>query len=131
MNSAMNDTANVGTEEVSACTPNSFAAEYLREIANGRAPEYGGCGLCNNLTLAISAAGYQDFISGYTTIVKYAPLWPEFSGDVDYPVPCDMYGVDGQRTGYDTLDLWVGEYGAARRRLAGFIADCLEEELKA
>ena len=130
MKYAMNDTANVGTEEVSACTSKQFAAEYLREIANGRAPEHYGYGLCYNLSSAI-LDGYINVNSGYDIILKYAPLWPEFSGDAEYPVKCDMYEVDGQRTGYIRNDLWVGEYGAARRRLAGFISDCLEEELKA
>ena len=126
MNSAMNDTANVGTEECAVCTPPHYAAEYLREIANGRAPEYYWYGLCYNLDVAIRAAGYPDFISGHDIIQKYASLWPEFSGDVEYPVPYDMYG---ERIAYIEMDLWVGEYGAARRRLAGFIADCLEKEL--
>ena len=125
----MNDTANVGTEECAVCTPNAFAAEYLREIANGRAPEYYEFGLCYNLHSAILDAGYQDFSSGSGIIQKYAPLWPEFSGDSEYPVPCYMYEVDGQQIAYLVDALWVGEYGAARRRLAGFIADCLEEEL--
>ena len=133
MNSAMNDTMNVGAEECAACTPNQFAAEYLRKIANGRAPESYRFGLCYNLTFAILDAGldadHRGVTCGYSIIQKYASLWPEFSGDAEYPVKCDMYEVDGQRIGYEANDLWVGEYGAARRRLAGFIADCLEEEL--
>ena len=129
MNSAMNDTMNVGTEEGAVCTLNRYAAEYLREIANGRDPETYEFGLCYNLHSAICGAGYRDVSSGYNIIKKYSWLWSEFSGDAEYPVKCDMYEVDGQRKGYDANDLWVGEYGAARRRLAGFIADCLEEEL--
>ena len=125
----MNDTMNVGTEEGAVCAHNRYAAKYLRKIANGRAPETYGSGLCYNLHFAILDAGYRDVHSGYGIIKKYASLWPEFSGDAKYPVKCDMYEVDGQRKGYDHNDLWVGEYGAARRRLAGFIADCLEEEL--
>ena len=125
----MNDTMNVGTEEGAAGTLTRYAVEYLREIANGGAPKYYWGGLCYNLSSALSDAGYQDVDSGYKIIRKYAWLWPEFSGDAEYPVKCDMYEVDGQRIGYDRNDLWVGEYGAARRRLAGFIADCLEEEL--
>ena len=125
----MNDTMNVGTEEGAVCTPNQFAAEYLRKIANGSAPETYRFGLCFNLSFAILDAGYRGVSCGYYIIQKYASLWPEFSGDAEYPVKCDMYEVDGQCKGYEANDLWVGEYGAARRRLAGFIADCLEEEL--
>ena len=127
----MNDTVNVGTEEGAAGTLTRYAAEYLREIADGGDPEDYGCGLCYNLTSAIRDAGYASVTSGYAIIQKYASLWPEFSGDAEYPVPCDIYEVDGQRIGYTEDALWVGGYGAARRRLAGFIADCIEEELKA
>ena len=125
----MNDTMNVGTEEGAAGTLTRYAAEYLREIANGGDPEYHWYGLCYNLSSALSSRGYQDPYGGYAIIEKYAPLWPEFSGDAEYPVRCDMYGVAGQRTGYAALALWVGKYGAARRRLAGFIADELERSL--
>ena len=47
--------------------------------------------------------------------------WPEFSGDVDYPVgggdhaPDDVY--------ITAKDLYVGEYGAARRRLAAHLLE--------
>lgn len=125
----MNDTINVGTEEGAAGTLTRYAAEYLREIANGVDPEHYWCGLCYNLSAALSGRGYQDPWGGYTIIEAYAPLWPEFSGDAKYPVRCDMYGVGGHCIGYDERTLWVGEYGAARRRLAGFIADELERSL--
>ena len=125
----MNDTLNVGTEEGAACALTRYAAEYLREIANGGDPEHYWCWLCYNLSFALSSRGYQDPCGGYAIIEKYAPLWPEFSGDAGYPVRCDMYEVDGQCPWYDELYLWVGEYGAARRRLAGFIADELERSL--
>ena len=125
----MNDILNVGTEEGAACALTRYAAEYLREIANGGDPAYYWRGLCGNLSDALRSRGDQDPWGGNAIIEKYAPLWPEFSGDADYPVRCDMYEVDGPRTGYDKLDLWVGEYGAARRRLAGFIADELERSL--
>ena len=125
----MNDTMNVGTEEGAVCALTRYAAEYLREIANGGDPEHYWCGLCYNLSFALSSRGYQDPYGGYAIIEKYAPLWPEFSGVADYPVRCVMYDVDGHRTAYDALGLWGGEYGAARRRLAGFIADELERSL--
>ena len=123
----MNDTMNVGTEEGAVCTPNQFAAKYLREIANGRAPAHYWHGLCYNLDSATRAAVDPYFISGYDIIQKYAPLWPEYSGSPEYPVPCQ--DADDAHCAYNEVDLWVGEYGAARRRLAGFIADCLEKEL--
>ena len=47
--------------------------------------------------------------------------WPEFSGDGEYPV-----GVGGQgpHNIYNTAEnLYVGEYGAARRRLAAYLLE--------
>ena len=122
----MNDTMNVGTEECAVCTHTSYAAGYLREIANGRAPENTWHGLCYNLAVALRDAGIVS-LSGYDIVRDYAPLWPEYSGNPVYPVPCQ--DANDEHCAYDEVDLWVGEYGAARRRLAGFIADCLEKEL--
>ena len=47
--------------------------------------------------------------------------WPEFSGDGEYPIgggehdPNNIYHI--------TEDLYVGEYGAARRRLAAYLLE--------
>jgi hypothetical protein len=43
--------------------------------------------------------------------------WPEFSGNVNYPVPCG----DDSQAGYWRTALWEGEYGAARMRLLNFV----------
>ena len=123
----MNDTMNVGTEEGAACTRNDIAIDFLRGIAGGSKPLEYGYGLCWNLTTALHEAGIANSTSGYSIVIQYAPLWPEFSGNLKYPVPCQ--DADDAHCAYDTRALWVGEYGAARRRLAGFIADCLEKEL--
>ena len=127
MNSAMNATANVGTEECAGCTRNDVAIDFLRCIANGAKPLEYWNGLCWNLTRALREAGVADNISGYPFIHMYAPLWPEYSGNPDYPVPCQ--DADDAYSAYYEVDLWVGEYGEARRRLAGFVADELEKEL--
>ena len=122
----MNDTMNVGTEEGAVCTATVIAAGYLREIANGLTPESCMDGLCYNLTTVLRRHGPAT-TSGCPIIQKYAPLWPEYSGDPDYPVPSqDEYDAT---SAYIEVDLWEGEYGEARRRLAGFIADELEKEI--
>lgn len=66
-------------------------------------------------------------------------LWPEYSGDISYPVPspdgyeydADGYEYDdyGAECAYDQLYLWTGPYGEARKRLLDFIIQTLSEEL--
>ena len=51
--------------------------------------------------------------------------WPEFTGDSLFPVPHPQY------TPHDaymkTHDLWIGEYGEARKRLLDFCIAELEK----
>lgn len=52
-------------------------------------------------------------------------MWPEYSGEVNYPVPHPKYSP------MDAFilekNVWIGEYGAARRRLLDFIISTLQE----
>ena len=120
----MNDTTNVGTEEGAGCTGNDVAIDFLRGLANGAKPLEYWRGLCGNLTIALREAGIASTRSGYSIVPEYAPLWPEYSGNPEYPVP---WQDDDALSAYNEVDLWEGEYGEARRRLAGFIADELEK----
>jgi len=52
--------------------------------------------------------------------------WLEFSGKIAYPVPHPT----GARTGFDNSDnLWIGEYGAARKRLCLWLAETIDNFL--
>lgn len=55
--------------------------------------------------------------------------WPEFSGELMFPVPSRsvLEPQEQYRYCYTYGRLWFGEYGAARRRLAAFLAKELRE----
>ena len=80
------------------------------------------CGLCNIL----NSAGVA--YSAYTALYK---AWPEYSGDIDYPVP----SYDDSKTPKDAYDLtWAmwdagTEYGRARWRLLWWCCTELMREL--
>lgn len=73
-------------------------------------------GICVNTEIIAEAALYDT--AGLDDLLLEAfRAWPEFSGDDNYPVPHS----DGAMSGYWQLNLWVGEYGAARMRLLNFV----------
>lgn len=55
--------------------------------------------------------------------------WPEFSGDMAYPVPCAGRGPEDA---YGRLKRWSKHtaYGRARRRLLKFLIERLEDEIR-
>lgn len=58
--------------------------------------------------------------------------WPEYSGNISYPVPYDTEEDFQQpdrayRQASEYGQLWYGEYGAARRRLLDWAIKYLEE----
>ena len=54
-----------------------------------------------------------------------ATKWPEFSGNIAYPVPST---TDAPDTAYWVDNIWIGEYGATRQRLVAFLLDNLEQD---
>ena len=82
------------------------------------APRYTYAGICQNLALLPCDTPYAQEL-----VVEAARSWPESSGSLEYPVPHPEMPA---RIAYEsplTENLWVGEYGAARRRLCQHIAD--------
>ena len=56
----------------------------------------------------------------HSEIRVYFSEWCEYSGSKTYPVP-HQYEKPG--LAFHMLDLWEGEYGAARRRFCVFLAN--------
>lgn len=48
--------------------------------------------------------------------------WPEFSGDIEYPVPSFIENVSANLM-YNDNPLYMGEYGESRLRLAAHLLD--------
>lgn len=91
-------------------------ADRLQELADGAEPG-GPLGICDNIA---NEFGYDSL----DLIKKKFRDWPEFSGVFNYPVPAPKHAPFTAFDAFELmdLDLWSGEYGAARRRLCGFLA---------
>ena len=90
-------------------------SEYLRVLGNGVIqPEQVSWGLCDHLT----------DLFGESTCFSMFESWSEFSGDMRYPVTCpeDIHVRDPLHAAryvfMETDDLYEGEYGESRLRLA-------------
>lgn len=87
-------------------------------------------GICANAMQRIQAKqGYRSAAVRELQLLFRA--WPEFSGDIDYPVPSPFANRSPEQA-YDHAGLrpWGnGVYGKARRRLLEFCIATLESEL--
>ena len=75
-------------------------------------------GICDQILLEFDS----DFIGELQSVFR---KWPEFSGNIAFPVPSMRYGISEDVAYIRNSDLWAGSYGAARRRLCVFLADQL------
>jgi hypothetical protein len=90
--------------------------EVLRKLAANRGPAEGRAyGICSYLR--------RNAYTNLSELEEAFRRWPEYSGDVDYPVPYWPMSPDAAYNATD--DVWVGEYGEARLRLVDFlIGEC-------
>ena len=75
-------------------------------------------GICMNLTLLP-----WDMQDPQDLVTEAARSWPESSGSLEYPVPHPEMPPLIAYNSPLTESLWIGEYGAARRRLCQHIAN--------
>ncbi len=54
-------------------------------------------------------------------------IHPEFSGSIDFPVKIEGSSVSAEGLWHENHDKWIGEYGAARLRMAEFALEWLEK----
>ena len=96
-------------------------AEILESWAEGQLippSPYGG--ICYNLRLQFPA--YPSDIMGL--VASAAQSWPEFSGNVYYPVPHEHVSPESACTAKFAVPKWGNDaYGQARRRLCQHVAD--------
>ena len=94
------------------------AVEILESWAEGQlTPLYGG--ICGNLR------GQFPYSSDVMELVyTAAQSWPEFSGNVRYPVPHEHVSPESAYTAKFDVPKWGDDaYGQARRRLCQHVAD--------
>lgn len=97
------------------------AAEILESWAEGQLiPPAPYVGICYNLRQQFPA--YPSDIMGLVS--SAAPSWPEFSGDMSYPVPHEHVSPETAYTATFDVPKWgYDAYGQARRRLCQHVAD--------
>lgn len=89
-------------------------------------------GLCYLLMRGARHAYGGEFLSyddGTTVLDPLFEAWPEYSGELFYPVPCPHGGSPRDAFNFSGDEMFTGEYGAARIRLLQFIIDTLTKEL--
>lgn len=107
----------------------------LKDIeAGNRNPHKGICGNVQDkldCTYGVSESVYRDWIYVQNNIFN---KWPEFSGNIIYPVPLRLFWVIpvdpalGFNPMFNGLNRWSGQYGRARKRLLRFIIEELDEK---
>jgi hypothetical protein len=118
-----------------------FALTYILTNIDKNEPEFRGMrsfGICRNITI-----GLIKCKSNYRRTYNYKPFldaifkkWPEFSGDVMYPVksltqmhfPSFAGAFSAERKFGNTRDMYSGSYGRARIRLLKFMISELTSE---
>ena len=96
-------------------------AEILESWAEGQLfPPLQGFGVCGNL-MWIPGRPLTD---GEKLVASAAQSWPEFSGNVRYPVPHEHISPESAYTAGLDVPKWGDDaYGQARRRLCQHVAD--------
>lgn len=96
-------------------------AEILESWAEGQlTPLLPYEGICYNLILRVPT--YQS--DTMRLVTSAAKSWPEFSGDVRYPVPHEHASPESAYTAHREVPKWGDDaYGQARRRLCQHVAD--------
>lgn len=100
-------------------------SKHLNKLGTGEVePRHLGAGICNEL-------GHFTFENapGCCSVFVVQDLsrsWSEFSGEEDFPITDPEYPDNPFKSYIYKANLWVGEYGASRKRLCLFLA----EELK-
>jgi len=96
-------------------------ADRLQELADGAEP----MDACDGVCLEIRNTFGQDYLEHAQRLFRN---WPEHSGIDEYPVKHPSK-KDAKGAYFREDDLWSGEYGAARRRLCGFLAQEIRKEI--
>jgi hypothetical protein len=90
-------------------------------------------GIASNHGLCSAIHRLDDLVTTGFLATDLMQLWPDFSGDENYPVPGDSAGAGAAVDAYvhARYEKWVGsEYAKRRRDLLYWMIDTLEEWLE-
>lgn len=108
-------------------TQAKVAIALLEKWAKGVDSEMFHCGLCTELTFD---EHWQDgWICGSALVEHYAPSWPLYSGDTQFPIPNPRRG-GSPSDAYKTYDKWSkrSKYGRMRYDLCIFMANSIRRD---
>lgn len=102
--------------------------EILKDIKDalreGNPPD---AGICSAVAVRMWWRGMPRHET-VSLLEEHFPLWPEYSGDLGYPVPApDRSSPASYYSWARSRDMWSGPYGDARRRLLDFLIQRFEE----
>lgn len=94
--------------------------EALLQLKAGNIPKpnYGICANLEQLT--------GSYAKSYAWVPEQTHDWPEFSGDLMYPVPSPTPGVSPEKAYHEAATektVWTGPYGEARLRLLDYLIE--------
>lgn len=93
------------------------AVEVLEWVISTRGGTYPSIGLCDWV---------KEYLS-HDTLYTLFKAWPEFSGDLTFPVPSGSKRKTPSQAYILGMNKYKGAYGKARLRLAQFIVDELKK----
>lgn len=100
-----------------------LVVQALTEIKEHRITKWG---ICDNVTTWFIKSGADDPPAvWYDTAMEAMTLWPEYSGDINYPVksPNRWSSLLAAFHAYHEFNRWEGDYGAARFRLLDYLIE--------
>lgn len=107
----------------------SALKEIQKDVDAGDTRNAGICGWLEDIVpFYLDTSDENDVVSIY--IDSIFMKWPEFSGFINFPVPCACESPMDSFYGHKLAQsLWSGEYGRARKRLLAFMIDCVQDDL--
>ena len=98
------------------------AIAQLELWAGGQSPAKPLYGICINLGPSVEGCWDWDAL-----VCEAAKTWAEFSGDPLFPVRYEGKSPKLAYAAKYAIPKWLGEYGAARRRLCQHVANWIQE----
>ena len=117
------------------------ALRSIVEDAKAGALDPGDVGLCGLLSERLEQHGQKGdcALTQVEFMEHFVPTWPEYSGDISFPVPCPSEYPENERYDAEWAYLRCGlglhrwdpghPYGQSRIRLAEFLLKKAEDEL--
>lgn len=113
----------------------------LEEVAHDPDSKLHCDGICVDIKTAIcqNVIRLREYREHFNTVQRLFTLWPEYSGNPEYPVPCPIEfapqtpeNAKAVFVARPFINMWTPktEYGRSRIRLAAFIIEEIQKELK-